>query len=454
MGPGSVKRSNPGNDAHKDVNTRSFSLFLLWFVSSSFTFTGYAQEGSVAKAVQHAVAQSKLTSPGSTPFHLKAKIVETTNPDSTYKGEIEEYWLSPGKWRRTIQSPEFSQTLITNGDEISEQDTGDYYPWWLNDLVTAIFDPMPMARELTPADQEISTQLDFRKKQSPICGNSATRVGIVPVQNSVFSGFCLEGDHGLFDYVLTPEYQARFRDYKDFKGKKVAQRIVIMPEPGTTIEAAISELTELKTPDESSFAIQQATPEKNRLKRVQISESAMRGLSISTPDIVWAGVRDGKTRGVLSMYISVDRTGHVRETWPLNSDNPQLDDGAREQVMKWQFKPASMNGTVVQLETILTFAFDTEVKNPLPLLSNDEARKLATNIVEAVFPNDAPKGTEVKLRVSVDASGAIIGVQNVYQLSDPIFSAAYRAVNQWHFQPHLRDGKPDGFLADIVFRVP
>jgi hypothetical protein len=138
----------------------------------------------------------------------------------------------------------------------------------------------------------------------------------------------------------------------------------------------------------------------------------------------------------------------------LNSDNPQLDDGAREQVMKWQFKPASMNGTVVQLETILTFAFDTEVKNPLPLLSNDEARKLATNIVEAVFPNDAPKGTEVKLRVSVDASSAIIGVQNVYQLSDPIFSAAYRAVNQWHFQPHLRDGKPDGFLADIVFRVP
>src|ERR1700690_2736246 len=125
-----------------DMNMRLSSVCLLPFVLSAFTFISYAQGGSVAEAAQRAVVQSKLTSPGGTPFHLKAKIVETTNPDSTYKGEIEEYWISPGKWRRTIQSPGFSQTLITNGDEISEQDTGDYYPWWLNDLVTAIFDPM------------------------------------------------------------------------------------------------------------------------------------------------------------------------------------------------------------------------------------------------------------------------------------------------------------------------
>jgi Gram-negative bacterial TonB protein C-terminal len=432
---------------------RLFSSFLLWFVLSTHAFSGYAQEGSVAKAVQRAVVQSKLTSPGSTPFHLKAKIVETTNPDSTYKGEIEEYWVSPEKWRRTIQSPGFSQTLIANGDQIFEQDVGDYYPWWLNDLVTATFDPMPMVGDLKAPNQGISTQLNFGKKQSAICGNSAARVGIAPVENSVFSGFCLDGEHGLFDYVLTPEYQARFRDYEDFKDKKVARRIVIEPESGTTIEAAISDLTELKSPDENLFAIPQATPENDRLKRVEITESAIRKLSVKTPDIVWPGVRDGKTHGVLSMYISVDRSGHVRETWPLNSDNPQLDDGAREQVRKWQFKPASMNGTVAQLEAILTFAFDTKVENPLPLLSDVEVRKMASNIVEAVFPSDTPKGTEVKLRVSVDESGTVIGVQNVYQLSNPIFSAAYRAVHQWRFQPYVRLGKSDRYLADIVFHV-
>jgi hypothetical protein len=432
---------------------RLLTFFLLPFGFFAVIFTGYAQDGTFTEAAQYAIGQSRLTSPGNSPFHLKETIVETTNPDSTYKGEIEEYWISPTKWRRTIHSPEFSQTLITNGDQVSEQDTGDYYPWWLNDLVTATFDPFPMFGELKPEHTEISRQLNLRKKQSTTCVRMEGKVGIAPIENSVFSVFCFEGEHGLFNSILTPEYHANFQDYKDFKGKTVARRIVITPESGTTIEATISDLAELKSWDESLFAIPQATPEKDRLKRVEITESAIRKLSINTPDIVWPGVRDGKTHGVLSMYISVDRTGHVRETWPLNSDNPQLDDGAREQVMKWQFKPASMNGTVAQLEAILTFAFDTKVENPLPLLSDEEVRKMASNMVEAVFPSDTPKGTEIKLRVSVDESGSMIGVQNIYKLSDPIFSAAYRAVSQWRFRPYVRIGKPDRYLADVVFHV-
>src|SRR5579864_4743794 len=70
---------------------------------------------SLSDVAQHAIDQSKLTLPGSPAFHLKATIIETTNPASEYKGEIEEYWVSPEKWQRRITSPSFSQTLIVNG---------------------------------------------------------------------------------------------------------------------------------------------------------------------------------------------------------------------------------------------------------------------------------------------------------------------------------------------------
>jgi hypothetical protein len=40
---------------------------------------------------------------------------------------IEEYWVSPTKWRRTIESPEFKQTLVVNGTDIWEKDIGDYF---------------------------------------------------------------------------------------------------------------------------------------------------------------------------------------------------------------------------------------------------------------------------------------------------------------------------------------
>ena len=154
------------------------------------------------------------------------------------------------------------------------------------------------------------------------------------------------------------------------------------------------------------------------------------------------------------MYISVDRSGHVREAWPLNSDNAGLDDAAREQVMKWTFKPAKMHDVPVQIETLLTFAFNSKVGNSIPILSDAEARKLATNVVEPKFPPDSAKGTEVKVQIGVSLDGSVNGVENPYNVPTPLFMAAYGAVRQWHFRPYIRDSKPDLFGADIVFRVP
>jgi hypothetical protein len=168
---------------------------------------------------------------------------------------------------------------------------------------------------------------------------------------------------------------------------------------------------------------------------------------VNGPAIQWPTIRGGKTSGVLSVYASVDRSGKVREVWPLNSDNPSLDDSVRDQVRSWQFKTASVQGAPVQFQTILTFAFHTDVANPVPLLSNEDARKLATHIVEAKIP----PGTSVVIRVSVDESGKITGTINPTDAETQLFMAAYTAVSQWHFPPYLKDGKPDRFNADVRF---
>jgi hypothetical protein len=229
---------------------------------------------------------------------------------------------------------------------------------------------------------------------------------------------------------------------------------VIDPEPGTTIEARVSDLNELASPDESLFSVAQPTPPAERLGRMSLPETTVRSLSAYTPDILWPSVRSGKTSGVLSMYVSVDRSGHVREAWPLNSDNAGLEDPAREQVMKWQFKPAKIHDVPNQTETVLTFAFNTKIGDPIPILSDEEGRKLATKIVEPEFPPGSAKGTQVKVQVGVSLDGSINGVGNPYDVPAPLFMAAYDALRQWHFRPYLRDGKPDLFGADIIFRVP
>jgi hypothetical protein len=315
---------------------------------------------SIGQAADQAIMRSKLPMPGSSPFHLKAKIAEVGEPDSDYQAEIEEFWVSPLKWRRVIHSPDFSQTLVINGEKISEQNTGNYFPFWLRDLVTAIFDPLPMVSSLKQASGQV--QKPTGSDRSTSCVRFESKVGVPPAQISAFSVFCFEGGQGLLDSVVTPTYSAVFKDYKAFKEKRVARRIVIDPEPGTTIEARISELTELANPDSGLFEVRQVTPESERLKTVPVSEDALRGLSLEAPDIAWPPIKGGKTSGVLSMYISVDKSGQVREAWPLNSDNADLEGPAREQVKKWRFKPASVNGASVQVESVLTFVFNTKTE--------------------------------------------------------------------------------------------
>lgn len=426
-------------------------LWVLVLVSSSDVLA--ADSTTVAEAAQHAVEQSKLTLPGSAPFHLKAKIVEKTNPSSDYKAEIEEYWVSPSKWRRTITSPTFSQARTVNGDDVYEENKGDYFPWWLNDLVTAIFDPLPMIDTLKNINSPLGKPSGG--EHSIACARMEAKVGTPPAVNTTYFVLCFEGGHGLIESIVSPGYDADFKKYKSFKGKQVSRLITIDPEPGTTIEASVTELDELTNPDKSMFAVDQPTPIADRLKSIMVSDEAtVHKLIDSAPDILWPTVRSGKTSGVLSMYVSVDRSGRVREAWPLNSDNAGLEDPAREQIKAWRFKTANSDGQPVQVETVITLPFTTKIGDPILILSDEDARKLASNVVNPVFPPGTPSGTEVKVQLGVTLDGKVNGVGNPYSVPTPLFMAAAGALRQWHFRPYIRDGKPDIFGADIVFRVP
>jgi outer membrane biosynthesis protein TonB len=139
--------------------------------------------------------------------------------------------------------------------------------------------------------------------------------------------------------------------------------------------------------------------------------------------------------------------------WPVASDNPELNAAAREQVLRWQYKPYS-NGGPAQMEAVLTFAFTTRIENPIPVLTNAEARKLATHVVEAIIAaGKPPKGTSFTLRASVDETGKVQSVQNPNNVAPALYSAGSAALKKWRFRPYINQGKPDRFYANVAFTV-
>lgn len=431
------------------------SLWMVVLILLAATVRAQEDQGqvvSVAEAAEHAVQQSKLTLAGGAPFHLKAHIANSGALKPEYSADVEEYWVSPEKWRRTVQAAGFSQTLIANGGQVSEKITGDYYPFWLRNMVTALVDPLPMADQLKSMRGQVEIPQDSLKSSS--CMNMQLKAGSPPAQNTISYAFCFGGKIGLLQAVLTPGYKAQFEDYLPFKKKMVARTVRAEFMPGTMLTAKITELTELATPDEKLFAIENATPATEQMKSSQVTEDVARTLALNTPAIVWPTVREGKTSGVMSLYISNDQTGHVREAWPIAPANPELNDALRQQVLQWQYKPY-INGGPSQMEALLTFAFTTRIENPIPVLNDAEARKLATRVVEPVVaPGKARKGSRYTLRISVDEAGKIQAVLNPNVVAPALYTAGTAALKKWRFRPYINQGKPDRFYADVTFRVP
>ncbi|MGH9514382.1 MAG: hypothetical protein ACRD3P_01745 [Terriglobales bacterium] len=429
------------------------SLIMFFVVLSPFFA---AASDSMAELPKKAMERSKITSPGSRPFLLKAKVLEVTNPSNeNYKAEIEEHWVAPDRWRRTVRTSDFSQTLIVNGNKTSEQLTGDYYPNWLRTVVAAIFEPDGVLQGIDMSRSSDNPVIGGNQ----VCRRFTYMAGIAPVSNKVFSTFCFEGS--LVASVGEPGYEISYKNYKGFAGKHVARTIAEYIESGTELEATIDELTELSTPDEAQFGIQQPSAP---LQTLHINEATLRTLAVGIPEIVWPPIRSGADKGTLSLYVCLDRSGHVREVYELNSSNPGLSDVARDQVMKWHFKVAANHGTPVQVESILTFAFQTATANPIPVLDEEVSGKLIIRRVEPTWPlGFAPAGTPVTITLGVNENGECTGL--VFITSDDInrplvmkrlpmvLSPLRETFKQWRFQPYMQNGKPTEYQVRITFHV-
>ena len=420
----------------------------------SFSSVVYAQYGappapssgpSLNDQAETALKKSQLTTNGNPPFHIKFSISEPGNPQSTRHAEVEEFWLTPEKYRRIIQSPDFSQTLVVNGESISETNTGDYYPYWLHELITAVFDPLPIADEIKrlPATPAAETY----KNNDKTCRDVHFRVDRWVI--------CFNKDQ-TFESIFTKEYSAYFSDYQKFGKKLVARHISTNPGTDADVIAQISLLEPLAQPDESMFAVATPTPPAGRITFLAINEDTMRSLVIGGSDIPWPTAVGGKDSGGCGAFVSADRAGNVREVFPAGCDNPGLEEPLRQILLKWKLKPPVVKGVPVQVNSLMGFAFKVQVTPAPPVLelSNDQARQLASNVTEPTFPaGSAPHGTKVEIQISVDDDGKLLGTNNINNLG-ATFLPASAAVSHWKFQPYLQDGKAVPFNATIIFTVP
>lgn len=397
-----------------------------------------AHRVSAQQTLTPTVVQAVLTEPGAVPFHLGATITERA--DFNEHIDLEMYWASPTKWKRTITSQNFSQTLVVNGDKVFEEESDDYFPIGLQALATALVDPRPALQAWRPGDELLTKANGAAAESGMVCFNQQRTM-------------CGMSRFGLMESIGAPGQSFTFTDYKPFKGKRVARSVMYKIDQGDSLQARVTELEEIKKIDDKLFAIDHPTPKEKQLRVEILTQKQLGALALQPMEIIWPQVLDGRTSGRTSYFVSIDRMGQVRDVLPLDVEIERANDSARRQIMRWKFKPFLEDGVPAQVSGVVQFNFNTRAYGPSEMLNDADARKLANNVVEPTFPPGAVSGNSCAVRLAIDSDGQIIE-QIPGDCGAGLFLTCSKAVGQWKFSPIIKNGNALPYRAEVVFRVP
>jgi hypothetical protein len=295
------------------------------------------------------IHRSTLVAPGGKPFYLKATITDKADTKSEFNGTVEEYWLSPTKWRRDVKLRDFSQTRIVNGDKIYEENKGDYFPLHAEMLANEIVDPLPKpavdlmnSLQMMGAEPGSGQGQCMAEKYFDDAEGKETRVLLAYDCNS-----------GLLIYLWSPTCcYGVMTDYRKFHDKIVAYATKDDP-----INIRVDTLRDLGSPDESLFAISQFTPPAKRIITTKLNETAVRGLVMEKTEILWPTVTKKPNEKSMTVDLVIGRDGKVKESWSYSPIDNATEDAVLSAINKWTFQPQNVDGIPAQIETKLTIPF-------------------------------------------------------------------------------------------------
>jgi hypothetical protein len=301
-------------------------------------------------AVKKAVERSTLNQPGTPPFHLKATFAPKRPGDqsSNRSGEVELWWASPTQYRREVRSPEFHQIEVMNGGREWQKNEGDYFPEWLRELSVALVEPIPNLADVLKQVEEADVKKLFGTTHYSWMISSTNG----EIQGTMGAGLSINDSTGLLQDGSGFGWSADLSDYKKFHDRTVARTI-----GSGSLVAEITVLEDLGAVPSNFFDAGASGGDASPLRTLLVDEIALRKNLVSAPSPVWPALQDGPVEGALTTEIVVDRAGKVREVGSIVSNNPGVDDTARQVVGAMHFEPYMEDGVPVQVLSRITMSF-------------------------------------------------------------------------------------------------
>jgi hypothetical protein len=363
------------------------------------------QQTSLQAIFAKTEAVSSLTTNGP-PFHAEMKISGAKN-EPLYEGSVTVDWASRTKYRIEVRDAKFHQVQTVDGDQVQEQNEGDFYPGWLHSFVIALVDPLFVKPLLLDPKASIGVSRSSNGTNVELCVNRNDSPGGIR-DDMVWSGACFTND-GLLLNAHNFQSWIDFSDPKEFAGKKVARTYSTSAGSYEEITGKLTSLRALQTSEIAAIRITQATPTDKRIGFAFISTKAEEARLQSAKPFDWPPVREGKTEGYMIVHAMTDVTGQVRVTSKYNSDNPGLEEAGRQAALGYKFKPMLVDGVPAEIEMPLVLHFSSKVADPLPELRGSELLNQIKGCKATLVSDFAIDASVTPTHISVNEDGKLTG---------------------------------------------
>lgn len=393
---------------------------------------------------------SSLTAPGSPPFHIKLHIHDASDVTSTLQADIEEFWESPTLWKRTVTATGLHQVITVNDTGTYYENTGDYFPLWLRGFVTALVDPVPNPDLWNTPDAKLRWVVSSSAaKPTHPCVDKKLRIGAD--SPTINSNLCFSND-GLIASISTPGYAMQFQEFGQFHKKLIANLYFSQLVPDQYL---VGKLEKIEGSNKKSdfFATPPGATQIDSFASMPLSTSVLDRLVPTPLHLDWPVVHRGKPEGTLTVFVSLDRTGQVRETSVVAADNHELDEPVRAYIDQKQWKAASSKGAPIQVEGTMTIPFSTTVVSAAASDSTGTSVVTPYGVLAGhkisganpIYPQAAKEqhiSGIVYMHAVIGRDGTITKLGLIESPSPILANAALEAVRTWKYQPYLLDGNP------------
>lgn len=346
--------------SHKGHVLRRVGLLILPLLT--LAFPAHAQFSlrkiyePAGETLEKALRASTLGQPGAKPFHIRVEISQTQGPPGDYNAIIEETWISPTQWVRTVKTSKLMQETLVEGSGVRVFTKGNYFPAWLRNYVTAVFDPVPepLRRRLEGATIE-HAEFGNGMVSSP-CQHVEFSLGAAPAQQVNFANACFRRTDKLVELAQSPDYSMEFADYAKFDGLEVARSLSgSAASPGVRLIGKVTTLENVKTPAPGTFDVPSDGSRSDPLFAATVPTETLLQMAGGTPQL--RRPRDASGHGMFTAWVCVDRNGQVQEAHPLNSDDSGIAADMTRELIGMSWKAFVQNGVPVQAQGALVFSY-------------------------------------------------------------------------------------------------